>query len=467
MSKIPQYKQRGYKLPENVNADTVCICVDVPCDPNHAQAFLGQLEMLGYWYTWERDAAKTGTLAARAWREIAACARQQLNDKGVFSMAGCGCGCDDDNNRYRYDADGNLEISTDDGATWTPAPQDDYRLNPVLIFPPLTGGTDTVKRCRGANSVVSGLIQLQLEQLALKQTAAGGAEFATSVVAFLIALGLITGGLTIALAVFTTAIAAFFAAHTAAEFEAAFEGTIWDDLLCSAYCWIDENGTYTQETALRVALEVLTVENPIAGQWLYDTISMLGGAGMTNLARAGYSGTRDCTLCDCSSAWCHYFDFSTGQQGWELKESAETFYGVYEPGVGWIPTDNVQDGDPPAGNRQVRIAVPFTSTNITRVIVNFDYVGGVFGNSNLTAHGIVADGVLKFNRTRNNTIDANDQQIEWTDAGTFCTEIEVYLRSSQDTTVPYAYSGSAVINYIVIEGTGINPFVDDNCEEIP
>lgn len=76
-------QDKGYRLPAVVNPPGHrYVCVPIPDDQNHILAFLGQLDMLAYWWTWQRDAAKTGKEVARVWREIVETVRYQL-DNGI------------------------------------------------------------------------------------------------------------------------------------------------------------------------------------------------------------------------------------------------------------------------------------------------------------------------------------------------------------------------------------------------
>ncbi len=97
----------GYPLPTLINPpNTRCITLELPDDPDHLRAFLGQLGMLTYWWTWERDEQKRGREAAQRWREVLASAETQL-DMGsgcpVFDIRVVGC---------------TLQKTTDGGQTW-------------------------------------------------------------------------------------------------------------------------------------------------------------------------------------------------------------------------------------------------------------------------------------------------------------------------------------------------------------
>lgn len=62
---------QGYLIPVDLDPDErVCVLVRVPKDDRHLAAFWGQLSELGYWYTWERDTAKSGASLAQVWRRV-------------------------------------------------------------------------------------------------------------------------------------------------------------------------------------------------------------------------------------------------------------------------------------------------------------------------------------------------------------------------------------------------------------
>lgn len=60
----------GYKLPAlvTVEEELACTIVYYPDQPEYRQALMGALLHFGTWTAWERDAAKRGRLAAKAWK---------------------------------------------------------------------------------------------------------------------------------------------------------------------------------------------------------------------------------------------------------------------------------------------------------------------------------------------------------------------------------------------------------------
>lgn len=86
----------GYPLPEVINPPgTISVCVPVPDDPGHRQAFLGALYSLTRWYSWHPNAAKTGKDAAAVWNPIYDSVSLQLamregcGEMPEFRLVGC------------------------------------------------------------------------------------------------------------------------------------------------------------------------------------------------------------------------------------------------------------------------------------------------------------------------------------------------------------------------------------------
>ena len=80
----------GYLLPEILETEeTVCYTIRVPDMLEYRLAFEGQIVELGYWFNWERDTRKGGTVAAQLWRKvfdtmcISASCETQTPGKGV------------------------------------------------------------------------------------------------------------------------------------------------------------------------------------------------------------------------------------------------------------------------------------------------------------------------------------------------------------------------------------------------
>ena len=285
----------GYKLPAVIDPDTCCVCIPLPNDFNHKMAFLGQLDELGYWWNWERDPDKKGREAATVWRNIVQCIR------GDLDMSGCGCSDDKPTNTRINPETGLYEVSYDGGITWEPAPQDDPRSSGT-IFPPLPGDTGSALRCEGSNSVVGFLQSIQSQEHEGLEANASVADLITGLIGALSGIGFIFAFVPAAIVALLAFVVNKFAHMIAEDFEAEFTETTWDELLCVIYCAISADGSFTEAAWQIVKQKVIDDIGGYAGYWLSDHINLIGTVGLTNAARAGYPGTRDCESCtDCPS----------------------------------------------------------------------------------------------------------------------------------------------------------------------
>lgn len=285
-------EERGYLLPETLNPDQVSICICVPCDTNHALAFLGQLKALGDWWTWERDAAKRGKDAAHVWRAIYEDVDRQLNECGVFDMANP-CGCGHEGRMSRISDTGVYQISDDGGLTWEDAPDLDPR-NTSTVFPPLPGGIGDTTRCAAAENAAA---QLENFIIDVSNKISAGAAFLTFATAVIAIVAIWFSGGALAALVLPFASAAF--ALGAAGLSAAFDSTAYEAFKCCVATTIDTDGSYSDISGL-----LACVNEDMSGSSRDITVlivQMMGPVGITNWARTG-SGTGDTCECgDCAA----------------------------------------------------------------------------------------------------------------------------------------------------------------------
>jgi hypothetical protein len=78
---MPQ-QQWEYHLPDVINPPRGCITIEIPLDFYHEAAFWRALSSLSFWFNWERDDQKQGTLAAQVWKEIYQKARDEYIRQG-------------------------------------------------------------------------------------------------------------------------------------------------------------------------------------------------------------------------------------------------------------------------------------------------------------------------------------------------------------------------------------------------
>lgn len=325
----------GYKLPEVINPDTCCICIPIPNDFNHKMAFLGQLDELGYWWNWERDPGHKGTEAAQVWRSIVQCIREDLN------MSDCGCGDDKPTNTRINPDTGLYEVSYDGGLTWELDPASDPRSSGT-IFPPLPGDSGATLRCQAANSAVGFFEDLQGQELEQLEANASVADIITGLIGALSGIGLIFAFVPAAIAALLAFVVNKFAHMIAEDFDGEFTGATWDDLLCILYCTMEDDGSFTEAQWQFAKDQCITTIGDYAGYWLSDHINLVGVVGLTNAARAGYPGTRDCEACLCDPCLdCTEFAW-TGSEVLVTPASANVIWigGVTLEGSGYLRCDN-------------------------------------------------------------------------------------------------------------------------------
>jgi len=250
----------------------------------------------------------------------------------------------------------------------------------------------------------------------------------------------------------------------ASVLDAALTPAVYDELTCALYCNMDSQGRIDQAGLDATMAQVTTNVGGIGAVVLNSMLALAGFGGVSNLGAAG-TETGDCSECDCDTEWCYLHDFTVTDSGFEPDPLNTVDYGIWEIITGWTYTDatNVQTGIT-TGNRLVRIKRTFTSVNVTKIIVTYDYTGGTYDNTSVNAFDLTAGGVNRIAITRAAMTNGTNLTQTWTTAGTMIDSILLGIRSSRDITSPYAYSGNVRVISIQVEGTGVNPFGDDNCE---
>lgn len=166
------------------------------------------------------------------------------------------------------------------------------------------------------------------------------------------------------------------------------------------------------------------------------------------------------------STWCYDFNFPVnGAEDWVTDVHGVQSGGEFTVGVGFTYTDNVDTAaNPDIGWRGLYIRRTFSSTTLTRISMRYDYDKGSFGfDANLVAVLFQANGsnlrVVNYAAAPEGT----DIFQEWTGTQAGINQLDVFIRTSRDTSIPYSYSGDTVVKAIRLEGTGTNPFGTDNC----
>lgn len=388
-------------------------------------------------------------------------------------LAMAGCGCDDDKVIIRRinPETGQVEISEDDGATWTTDPQSPYVQATIAI--PLTGPDGDVKRCEAANNVVEHLQDIQAE-FSLKIGLIN--NVADMIVAIIvIALGILflpfvgAALLAVITPLFTKLfeVARYLSNTTQGQYDALFTNEVWTLTRCILYCHVSDNGSFSQSAWSSVQSDMKAQMGSgiqEAGANLAAIVDVWGLVGLNNAARIGSGAEGNCDDCDCDDVWCYNFDFASDDGDWLLDTTLGDNNGTYQAGTGWAFSDYVNvDQNPDTANRAVAIDRNFNTTSLTKITVTYNYVGGQYDTNTLRALIIYINAVDVAHVLKVDMIDGNDQIFVWEGELGERDQVGLFLRSSRDPSVPHGYSGNCLITSIQLEGTGTNPFGGDNC----
>lgn len=274
----------------------------------------GLIETLGWATRWQSNTQEIDS----AW------VRDFKNDIARRLMLSC-CG---DDLIYTYDEDGNLEVSDDGGTTYTPAPQDDIRVNPTVKYPepPTVEGEDL--KCISADGAIK-LIKEQIgDQLTddMSRYTLGQLikDWTDTIVGtsnpFQALANIITNQ------IFALLISAVRAALT---------DDVYEKLQCILYCNMSDSIFFDGGAWATVRSQILSDIPGIAGVFLEHLIYLIGNGGLSNLVRAG-AGTTDanCEDCDCVGG-CDADVFSTLYLGTIIDTGAHhvTIQAENNPGI--------------------------------------------------------------------------------------------------------------------------------------
>lgn len=353
----------------------------------------------------------------------------------------------------RYSPSGDKVQRLVDGE-WVDAPQSDPRRQTTLP-PRITANT----KCDAAQSIADAL-ENQINQIA---TAIDNAQTAAQIAGLI--LGLFSFGVFAIFINIALAIAGYMLDLGTAAILAALPPTAYDQLACILYCHMDDNGRIAEGDLINIYQDCVDQIGAVGGQILIEMMSLAGEGGLNNIAASGTS-TGDCDECGCATTWCKYWDFSTNEGGWDAIALGGAIFGNLVPGE-WQGTDAVDMvSSPDISHRGVVLRRVFATRTVTLIRVtynltkgNIDSVGG--SGYRLTNGDIFSGGVLR-NIAFSTLVNGTNLSQEWTGSVSM-EEVQLWLFSSRDQTIPYTYGGLANITAIVMEGEGENPFGVDDC----
>jgi len=269
----------------------------------------------------------TGTTEEKA---IAVGVMRQLME--VFAMSGCGC--DDKVIIHRINPEtGELEISENDGATWTTDPESIYTKATVVV--PLGGEDGDVKKCEAANNVIEHLMDLQLEYAGYIGEINTITDMLIAVVVAGVAL-LFAGVVAAALITLITPIlskafevARMLVGTTTAAYNAMFTEEAWTVTRCILYCNVSEDGSFSDAAWAVVQSELksqLGSGTTDAGANLASMVDVWGRVGLNNSARIGSGTEGNCDDCVCGNACAEKYQvYNLDEYYGEILEYGENF----------------------------------------------------------------------------------------------------------------------------------------------
>lgn len=191
--------------------------------------------------------------------------------------------------QYRYDNAGGLEKSKDGGTTWTPAPENDVRINSPQ-FPPMAGPDDNDKKCLAATGGAALLKEQVGDQLTDDMSRYTLSQLITDWVGTMLESSNPFQAL-------LTVISNQIFALVIATLRPALTDTVYDTFKCILYCRMNSAAFFSGAAWSGVRSDITAQIGGIAGVFLEHLVYLLGNGGLTNLVRAGGAAEGDCSDC--------------------------------------------------------------------------------------------------------------------------------------------------------------------------
>lgn len=432
--------------PDVLPEDTFCRVLLIPNDPKWIGAVSGALLPMIYPSEWISFGGLSPEVTAERCLVM-------LNE--FWASSGCGdvmaC-CDDIVRINRFNPDtGRPEVSTDNGATWKPSPEDPQ--NQVKVYPPLvTGGSGGKTKCDAATNAsehINELITATAENLT---TAGDVFALAVGVAEAILALVLIIGSAGVLTAPVTAVATAIWAASTSAFslgvdlFNAYWTVDKKDFILCKLFCNIGENGQFSDAQYQAFLADVYEgLDASPALSIVMNSINALGSRGLSQMASYGAAAESDCDDCACGDEWCKRWLGVFGGDDWTLETNG-----------GGVTTYS--------GGKFMGGATP--DNGATLVGVNISPVNGNVKHMEIDYEWIRTEPAGGVNRL---TVEINSVGtffgIDLTGSGSSTLAFDLDVTDANIRIIGGVFGSGAVINLtrIKMNGDGDNPFGSDNC----
>lgn len=231
----------------------------------------------------------------------------------------------------RINDDGDWQVSSDGGTTWTDSPDTDPR-NGTSPFAPNPAEPSDDKRCASANSVVT-YFKNAVEQVgAAKDRDANIADLTAVIVGVLLILGLISGGWLFAfLGAFISLI---YTNYTASEWRGLFTDDMWETLVCILYSHMDSDGFVDDYRDIRTDM-VAEMPDTDGTQYLLNLVAVMANSGLNNASQANYGGDLACCV-DCNVDYWSIVSYDGHDVGVEISRDSTsiTVQGTSHPDFG-------------------------------------------------------------------------------------------------------------------------------------
>lgn len=202
---------------------------------------------------------------------------------------------------HRVNDDGELQISTDGGVTWTQDPQDP-RITGVQ-YPPMPMD-DHHTKCDAATNASDWIGNIISETSSQLGGAGSLLEIAAAIAAVLFGVFVAPESLPILLPVLIPIISALVFLGQAG-WDAYFTETVRSEILCALYCTVGDNGAWTAgQYADFLAKLASDLPASVAKDLIIDLVTRAGIIALNDNAAIGTSADADCSDCECTPG-CH------------------------------------------------------------------------------------------------------------------------------------------------------------------
>lgn len=339
------------------------------------------------------------------------------------------------NPSYRYDATCDcIQYTPDGGSTWVDAPGNDPRHAPQFLKPPVAGSN---KQCDAAANMVKWLKDFIDQVTAIMEAGA----LVTAVINKLFDV-IATLYPPSDLLVLIAEVAGTIFDFGSVALEAAFTSDQYDLLQCIFFCRADADGRISAAALARVESDITAQLNTTAALVTNAILFVQCEIGLSNAGSIG-SETGDCDDCGCN--WCQFFDFSTGQHGFDVTPGeAGSYDGTKFVGAEFNANSNTE----------IVINNSFTAGTVNYVAFEFLKSAGS-GSNNVVVPLLLLGGALAWSGTVITT-DGDHQHYSSDVPNVEADELLLVVNAGTS-------GGATAIYNAQLEGIDTSPFGENNC----